>query len=208
MNGAETMQALARFAPGVLCNAHPAVRAMRPSIRPLFPGAALCGPAKTVSTGPGQNAAIHRAVHTAKPGEVLVVDGGGEHSCGAFGDLLAICCGQQGVAGLVIDGAVRDTRELAEMGFPVFCSGVNANAAAKSDPGEMDLPVDCGGVRVRPGDIVVGGGDGVAVVPRGIVEDVIARAGEVLAREEAVRVRLAAGETTCDILGIEPWTIQ
>ena len=187
MPGRETAGKLARFAPGVLCNAHPAVRAMDSAIRPLFPGATLAGTARTVRIPPGENAAIHRAVHSAKAGDVLVVDANGSRSSGVFGDLLALCCFQKGVRGVVIDGTIRDTEEIAEMGLPVFCLGANANPAGKSDPGEVGTEIECGGVPVRPGDFVVGGGDGVAVV-----------------REERIRARLAEGETTCEALGIEP----
>ena len=105
---------------GNLCNAHPGVRAMNADIRPLFSGAKLVGPAKTAVTLPGQNAAIHRTLINARPGDVLVVDGGSSREFGPFGDILASACQGKGIAGLVIDSTVRDFAGIRELGFPVF----------------------------------------------------------------------------------------
>ncbi len=193
---------LGQFPTGNLCNAHQAVEAMQASLMPLFPGAGLAGPAKTAKTPPGENAAIHRAVHSAKRGEVLVVDCAGDRNFGPFGDILATCCRNQGIVGLVIDGTIRDTAEIREMGFPVFCLGANPAATAKSDPGEIDIEILCCGVRVRPGDFLVGDDDGVVVVPRALGEEVIERAEAVVRKEEAIKARLAGGETTLEIFGI------
>ena len=190
---------LGRFPTGNLCNAHPQVRAMQSSLAPLYPGARVSGPAKTAKCSPGENAAIHRAVHTAGRGDVLVVDCAGDRSFGPFGDILAACCRNQGLLGLVIDGTIRDTAEIREMRFPVFCLGANPMATGKSDPGDIDLEIVCGGVHVRPGDLIVGDDDGVVVIPQEIAHVVAESAAAVVQREETIKARLARGETTFEI---------
>ncbi len=202
MHEFQIVEALGRFPTGNLCNAHPDVRAMASWLAPLFPGARVVGPAKTAKIRPGENAAIHRAVYSAKPGEVPVVDSAGDRSFGPFGDILATCCRNQGVAGLVIDCTIRDTAEIRQMRFPVYCLGANPTATGKADPGEIDIEIDCGGLRVRPGDFIPGDGDGVVVVPREIVGEVVERAAAVLRKEETIKARLARGETTLEIVGI------
>ena len=202
MNDIQIAEALGDFPTGNLCNAHQEVRAMHSSIAPLFQGAKIYGSAKTAKILPGQNAAIHRAVHTAKRGDVLVVDSAGDKHFGPFGDILATCCRNQGISGLVIDGTIRDTEEIRQMLFPVYCLGANPTATGKSDPGEIDIEIECGGVRVRPGDFIIGDDDGVTVVPRQIAREVIEEAVVVVRREETIKARLARGETTLEILEI------
>lgn len=203
MTKAEIVQALGRFPSGNLCNASPEVRAMRSVIAPLYPGAKIVGLAKTAKIRPGENAAIHRAVHTAKRGDILVVDGGGDRSFGPFGDILATCCQNQGIGGVVIDSTIRDIAEIRELRFPVFCLGAHPAATSKSDPGEIDVEIVCGGVRVRPGDFIAGDDDGVVVVPREIAQQVADSASAVAEKEELIKARLSRGETTCEIFGID-----
>lgn len=199
---AEEASGLGAYPTGNLCNAHPGVRAMDASIKPLAFGMKLCGPARTAVISPGQNTAIHRAVHDGRPGEVLVVDGGGSRSWGPFGDILATGCRNKGIAGLVIDSTVRDSAELREMGFPVFCLGTNPSATAKTEPGEVDTPIECGGVPVSPGDIIVADDDGVVVVPRAIAAEVAEKVRAVAEREEDILKQLADGKTTAEIFGL------
>lgn len=202
MTHAELADALGAFPLGNLCNADSRVTALDPAVTPLFQGARLSGQARTARISPGQNAAIHMAVHAAAPGDVLIVDAGGDRGHGPFGDILAACCMEKGVRGLVIDGTIRDTAEIREMGFPVFCLGANPTATAKKDPGAVDVDIDCGGVAVRPGDFIVGDDDGVVVVPRAIAAAVIEGAAAVDRREIAIKARLAAGESTAEIFGL------
>jgi 4-hydroxy-4-methyl-2-oxoglutarate aldolase len=204
MNDMQISRALGKFPTGNLSNAHREVRAMHSALAPLFQGARIAGPARTARVPLGENAAIHRAVHTAMRGDVLVVDSAGDRTFGPFGDILAACCRNQGVAGLVIDGTIRDTADIKDMRFPVFCLGANPTATAKSDPGEIDIEIECGGVRVRPGDFIAGDDDGVVVVPREIAQAVIEKAGVVARREEAIKARLSRGETTLEIFEINP----
>jgi 4-hydroxy-4-methyl-2-oxoglutarate aldolase len=202
MNDLQIAKALGQFPTGNLCNAHKDVRAMYAPLGPLFDGAKISGPAKTAKIRPGQNAAIHRAVHDAKRGDVLVVDGVGDKTFGPFGDILAACCRNQGIAGLVIDSTIRDTADIKEMGFPVFCLGANPAATGKTDLGEIDIAIDCAGVRVSPGDFIVGDDDGVVVVPRKIAKDILEKVAVVGCKEETIKARLARGETTLEIFEI------
>ena len=187
---------------GNLCNANPAVRPLPASIKPLMRGLRIAGLARTVRITPGQNAAIHRAVHDAQPGDVLVVDGAASDRFGPFGDLLADCCKVQGMAGAVFDCTIRDSADIAALGFPVFCRGFHPEATAKTEPGEVDIPIDIGGVRIAPGDVVVGDDDGVVVIPSGTAEDLLEQVAEVAAREREIRARILAGETTCQIFNL------
>jgi len=187
----------------ILCNASPAVRAMRSALVPLSLGYTIVGPARTVRISPGQNAAIHRSVHKAQRGDVLVVDGGGNTSYGPFGDILATCCQHKGIRGAVIDSTIRDLAEIREMRFPVFCLGGHPAPTEKSDPGKIDISIICGGVEVEPGDIVVGDEDGVVVVPRNSLDEVVRNASAILDQEKQIQLRLSNGETTCEIFGID-----
>lgn len=204
MTDREMAAALRGFPLGALCNAHPDVRAMHASIAPLFCGASMSGPAKTARISPGQNAAIHRAVHTAAPGDVLVVAAGGDTAHGPFGDILATCCLNKGIAGLVIDSAIRDVEEIRKLRFPAFCLGANPTGTQKVDPGDIDLEIICAGARVRPGDFIVGRGDGVVIVPRDAAVEIVDLAEAVLEKERTIMTRLAEGRTTCEIFGIDP----
>jgi len=133
-------------------------------VAPVAPGMKLAGPAFTVEVRAGDNLMIHAAMAMAKPGDVLVIDGKGDTSCALMGALMINACKVMGLGGIVIDGAVRDTEELRELGFPVFAVGTNPNGPTKFIPGRINWPVCAGGVAVSPGDLVVGDADGVVVV--------------------------------------------
>ncbi len=194
----------AAFPTGNLCNADKRVRALSPLIKPLIPGKRVAGRALTVRITPGQNGAVHRAVHHAKPGDLLVVDGGASDRFGPFGDLLADGCIAKGIVGAVFDCAIRDSADIAALGFQVFCRGFHPVATSKLERDETEVPVTVGGVLVHPGDVLVGDDDGVVVIPRDATTDVLAAVINVAAREEAIRSRIHAGETTLDIFNLEP----
>ncbi|MEL7012434.1 MAG: RraA family protein [Pseudomonadota bacterium] len=194
----------AAFPTGNLCNADACVRAVAPGITPLIPGTRIVGPALTARITPGQNGAIHRAVHKAQAGEILCVDGGASERFGPFGDLLAEGCLIKGMAGAVFDCTIRDSADIAALGFQVFSRGFHPEATAKTDRGETDIPVRVGDVLIRPGDIVVGDDDGIVVIPKEAAADVFAKVAAVAAWEEAIRARLHAGETTLDIFELDP----
>ena len=175
---------------GNICNAHSQVRTMHNRISSLMPGMKIAGPAKTAAITPGQNAAIHRAVHNARPGDILVVDGRKSVSFGPFGDILALCCQHKGVLGLVIDSTVRDYEEILNLKFPVFCLGTNPAATEKTDQGKIDIPIVCGDVSVNPDDIIVADDDGVVVIPRKIAAEVAVAAIEYDNLETWIKNRL------------------
>lgn len=135
-------------------------------VAPLSPAMRLAGPALTVEVRAGDNLMIHAAMALARPGDVLVVDGKGDTGCALMGALMVNACKVMQLGGIVIDGAVRDTDELRELGFPVFAAGANPNGPTKFIPGRINWPVSAGGVAVCPGDLVVGDADGVVVVER------------------------------------------
>lgn len=177
--------------------------AMDSGIDPVYRGAETAGTALTVKAEPGDNLIIHRAITVAEPGDVLVVDGGGYVETAFVGELMCASCAAHDVAGMVVDGAVRDRDEVAAMDFPLYARGVNPEGPRKRDPGSINVPVTCGGVAVDPGDVVVGDGDGVAVVPADDAESVLADAREKLAAEESLLERVESGEYVYDIGGYE-----
>ena len=194
--------AFAAFATGNLCNADPRVRPLSPALKPLITGQRIAGRAATARIIPGQNGAVHRAVHHAAPGDVLVVDGGASERWGPFGDLLADGCRAKGMAGAVFDCTIRDSTDIAALGFQVFCRGFHPEATAKADPGEIDVPVVVGGVLVSPGDVIVGDDDGLVVIPAALAPLVLDAVTAVAAREETIRARILAGETTYEIFDL------
>jgi regulator of RNase E activity RraA len=135
-------------------------------IRAMWPGATCAGSALPVYTRAGDNLAVHRALDLAQPGDVLVVNGQGDTTRALFGGLMARRARTLGLAGIVVDGAVRDLHEIESTGLPVFARASTPAGPYKNGPAEVGLPVACGGVVCSPGDIVCGDADGVAVVPQ------------------------------------------
>lgn len=171
-------------------------------LAPLSPALSLAGPALTVKVTPGDNLAIHAALGRLQPGDVLVVDGGGFTAVALFGEMMALTAQRRGAAGVVIDGAVRDRTAVVDLGLPVYSRAVTPAGPFKDSPGSIGVPVSCGGVPVLPGDIVIGDGDGVVVVPQDLAP-AIAAAAEVQAGKEAqMRERILRGELPYDFLGL------
>lgn len=185
---------------GVVSDAMGRSASMVAEIKPVWPRARIVGPALTVRTFPADSLMIHKAVTLARPGDVLVVSAGGYRDAAVFGDLLGYSCKVHGIAGVVIDGASRDAEGMAAIGFPVFARAVLPMGSLTDSPGSINVPVSCGGAAVRPGDIIVGDGDGVVVVPTEEAADVLAKARAVMAKEQQTRERLAKGEYLYDLL--------
>ena len=179
-------------------------RPMRPRIKAVWPGARLVAPAYPVGCTPGDNLAVHVAVTTAPPGSVLAVDVGDEDEFGYWGEVLTTAAQARGLAGLVIDGGVRDTAALEAHRFPVFSTTVALRGAAKQAPGTVGRPVRVGGVTVHEGDVLVGDGDGVTVVPKAALTDVIAAGRAREEKEQGLFVALEGGSTTIELLGLDP----
>jgi 4-hydroxy-4-methyl-2-oxoglutarate aldolase len=155
----------------------------------------LAGPALTVDVRPGDNLMIHAAMSLAKPGDVLVIDGKGDQTAALMGTIMMTACKQLGLAGVVIDGAVRDSLEIDEMDYPVFAAGTNPNGPTKNVPGRIGHPVQCGGVTVHPGDFVLGDADGVVVVEREKIASLIPLAQKKVQDESARIQQIKQGNT-------------
>jgi 4-hydroxy-4-methyl-2-oxoglutarate aldolase len=142
-------------------------------IAALDPAMKLAGPAFTIEVRPGDNLMIHAAMSMAKPGDILVIDGKGDQTCALMGAIMVNACKQLRLGGIVMDGAMRDSLEIRELGFPVFCVGTNPNGPTKFVPGRINWPVSVGGIAVAPGDLIVGDADGVVVVERAKAESLL-----------------------------------
>jgi regulator of RNase E activity RraA len=170
-----------------------ALRGVRPLPgTPLEPR--LAGPALTVKTRPGDNLVVHKAIDLARPGDVLVIDAGGDDERAVMGEIVYRYAVSRGIAGFVIGGAVRDAREIGEGRRPVFASGISHLGPYKSGPGEIGGPISVGGTAVRSGDLVVGDFDGVVVIPAELAEAVAAAGPAQLEKEEAQLASADAGE--------------
>ena len=137
-----------------------------PSLRPMHAGGAMAGAAFTVKTRPGDNLMIHKALLLLSPGDVLVVDGGGDLTNSLVGELMLSYAIAKGSAGVVINGSVRDSAWIARGSFPVFAAGVSHRGPYKDGPGEINVPISLGGMVIHPGDLVIGDDDGLLSVPR------------------------------------------
>ncbi len=163
-------------------------------IAPVSPTMRMAGPAFTVEVRAGDNLMIHAAIALARPGDVLVIDGKGDRSCALMGSIMINACRKLGLAGVVIDAAVRDTEELRELGFPVYAVGANPNGPTKFVPGRINWPISCGGIAVNPGDLIVGDADGVVVVEREKAPTLLAAAAKKVAEERARIADIVAGK--------------
>jgi 4-hydroxy-4-methyl-2-oxoglutarate aldolase len=177
---------------------------MAPRIRPAWPGARASGPAFTVVCSPADNLAIHVAVAEAPPGSVLVASVGDEPARGYWGEVLTTGAQARGIAGLVIDGGVRDLDALRAHGFPVFSSMVALRGTTKEKPGRVGGTVRAGDADVTAGDWVVGDVDGVVIVPAAERDAVLAAARARAERERRLFGELRAGRTTLELLGLDP----
>jgi RraA family protein len=169
-----------------------------PRVRAIWPCARIAGTAFTVLTRSGDNLFIHKALEVVQPGEIIVVNGQGDESRALLGDLIGARAKARGVAGFVIDGAVRDASGLAEIGMPVFARAVSPAGPYKHGPGSLGKAIAVGGVVVAPGDIIVGDSDGVVVVPRADALSVLTNAESISVWEQTQRAMIE-GSTTNDV---------
>ncbi|MBM9594699.1 RraA family protein [Roseitranquillus sediminis] len=164
-----------------------------PRIRPMHSGGVLCGPAFTVKTRPGDNLLIHHALDVASPGDVIVVDGGGDLTNSLMGEMMLAYAEKRGLGGVVLNGAIRDHGYVRSHAFPVFAAGVTHRGPYKHGPGEINVPIALDGMSVAPGDIIVGDDDGVVCVPLGEAPAVYAAAKKKHEAETAQMEAILAG---------------
>lgn len=185
----------AEYQPAILADVAGRRGGLNGRIQALRPRMKVAGTAFTVEVRPGDNLMIHAAISMARPGDVLVIDGKGDLSAALMGTIMMTACKQLGIAGVVIDGAVRDTLEIDEMDFPVFAAGFNPNGPTKNCPGRIGHPVTVGGVTVHAGDFVIGDADGVVVVERGKIESLLPLARRKVEDETARIAAIRTGDT-------------
>lgn len=197
----DVLAQLRQFSAATLHEALGRIGNLPSGIKPISPGMKLCGPAYTVQTMPRDNVLLHRAYAYAKPGDVIIANCSGFYEAGYWGDLMSLGAKTQGIAGLVIDGCVRDADDIEAMGFPVFSRGLCIRGTSNHGDGTLNEPIIIGEVLVHPGDIVVGDRDGVVVVPQNRIAEAIEKAIAREAKEEAVRAQLRQGKTSIQIYG-------
>jgi len=164
-----------------------------PRLRPMHAGGGLAGPALTVKTRPGDNLMIHKAIALAEPGDVVVVDGGGDLTNALIGELMLAQMAKRGLGGVVLNGAIRDSAAIRAQGFPVFAAGVTHRGPYKDGPGEINVPIALDGMVVEPGDLVLGDDDGLLSVPFDAVEAVHDAAAGKAAAEARQMANIEAG---------------
>jgi regulator of RNase E activity RraA len=184
---ANVVQQASEYQAAILADVAGRRGALHGRIRALRSDMKMAGTAFTVDVRPGDNLMIHAAMSLAKPGDVLVVDGKGDQTAALMGTIMFTACKQLGIAGVVIDGAVRDSLETEELGFPVFSVGTNPNGPTKLVPGRIGHPITVGGVTVHPGDFILGDADGVVVAEREKIESLLPLAAKKV-KDEADRI--------------------
>ena len=193
------VEKLARFGVATVHEAMGRVGLMQPYMRPIYASAHACGTAVTVLLHPGDNWMMHVVAEQLQPGDVVVAACSAENTDGFFGDLLATSFRARGARGLIIDGGVRDVKDLTEMQFPVFSRAISAKGTVKTTLGSVNIPVVCAGALVNPGDVVIADADGVVVVPAAIAQQAADAAEAREANEGEKRAKLAAGALGLDM---------
>lgn len=162
-------------------------------LRPMHKSGYLVGPALTVKCRPGDNLMIHKALAMAQPGDVIVVDAGGDLTNSLFGELMVTTAMSRKVAGVVLNGAVRDSEMIAAGTFPLYAAGITHRGPYKDGPGEINVPIAIDGMVIHPGDLIVGDADGLLCVPYDEVETVLAATHKKMEAEKKTLADIAAG---------------
>jgi RraA family protein len=162
------------------------IHAAGTELRPYHKEGKLVGPAITVKTRPGDNLLVHKDIDLAKPGEVIVVDAGGDTTNAIVGEIMQRIAKKKGIGGFVINGAIRDSVAFKNDTFPVYAKGVTHRGPYKDGPGEINVPISIGGMIIHPGDLIIGDEDGLVVVPVNEAEDILEKAQQMARNEERI----------------------
>lgn len=165
-----------------------------PRLRPMHRSGYLAGPALTVKCRPGDNLMIHKALTMAQRGDVIVVDAAGDLTNALFGEIMVATAVARGVAGVVLNGAVRDSQEIGSGEFPLYAAGITHRGPYKDGPGEINVPISIDGMVIHPGDLMVGDADGLLCVPFDSVEEVLAATQKKMEAERQTLADIAAGK--------------
>ena len=197
----EILRAASKISAATMHEAAGKIGALPSYLKPISSGMKICGRAYPVKGPSGCNLWLHRAIAKAKRGDVLIADIGDDKEFGYWGDIMGTSSITKGIAGLVIDGCVRDQFELEEMGFPVFSSGLSIRGTEKKfdGKGSLEEPITIGNIAIEHGDLVLGDNDGIVIIPENQVEDSITKSIEREDKEDATKKRLRDGETTMAI---------
>lgn len=185
---AEVVERFARLPVANVSDSMSRMTAAGARLRPMHQAGGMAGAALTVKTRPGDNLMIHKAMAIAEPGDVIVVDAGGDLTNALIGEMMLSRIIKSGIAGIVIDGAVRDAGFIRSQKFPVFAAGVTHRGPYKNGPGEINVPIAIDGMVIEPGDLIIGDDDGLLCVPFDDVDEVLRAA---TAKYEAEQKQLA-----------------
>ncbi len=189
---------LTKYPTGNIVDAMGRFGAMDPGVKPVGPGMKFAGSALTVRIRACDNLVIYKALELAQPGDVLVIATSNYQGAATWGDLTSMIAKAKGMAGMVTDGMVRDVDGICQVGLPVFARGATPNSPFKDGQGEVNFTVTCGGMTVRPGDILVGDGDGVAVIPREDWDEVVKGVAGIVEKENQTVANIQAGRLIPD----------
>lgn len=175
---------------------------MDAAIKSVNPGKGVAGRAYTVDCYPGSIITCHKALGEVEPGQILVINGHGDPSGAMWGGLMSLEAIQRGVAGVVVDGAVRDVDTIRELGLPVFARHITPCVGSNRAVGSTGNPIVCGGVIVRTGDLIIADDDGVVVVPEERMEEVLQRIAAIVEKEKGIAEKVRSGAHIADLLGM------
>ncbi|KOC91933.1 RraA family protein [Winslowiella iniecta] len=197
---AQTIDLLKQLGTATVYEAQGAFGALDSGIKPLSPTMKMVGPAFTIDMRPADNLMIHYALLHARPGDVLVIECKGFMEAGVWGDVLTTQAMTLGLAGIVVNGAVRDAQAIVDLHFPAFARGLSIKGTGKHQPGAINIPVTIGDCVIHPGDIVIGDRDGVVIVPPATLDHAISQSVAREEKESRFKTAIEQGATTAELM--------
>ena len=195
----DQIKQLSEFGAATIHEAAGQIGALPGYLKPISADMRICGTAYPIHCLARSNINLHEVIYMARPGDVLIASLEGCPDAGYWGDILTCAAQEKGLGGLVIDGCVRDADDIEKLGFPVFARGLNILGTGKERGGSIGEPITIGKIRINPGDAVIGDRDGVVVIPAAQIDDVISASKMREEKEDDVRKRLKAGESSLEI---------